>query len=440
MSLDVEAPPLPGLHVQALRTRDPLSCAPLSRLLVDRYLIFDGCVGGERRVDLHPLLLTQKAHAQAASAATAVGRLINSVADRALHGDEEEAARYGLSRDALRLARASHLGGDRATLSRVDLLLGEDGFRACEINADCPGGHNEALGLPALAQAAGFYDGLNPTTLVEDLADELQRLTRGEGAVALLYATAYAEDLQVCAIVQRALLQRGVKAILCAPTALTRRGFRLFVQDQPVAVLYRYFPTEYMEGQRNLDAICDAVQSGAVRTLANFGQIFAQSKLAFARAHALRPRLAQKEQAALALLPATHAVTDVDPEQLRAEQPRFVIKRALGRVGEDVFVGALLSSADWERAIALSRAEHKAREEVWVAQAFIPQRPVPTPFGPRLVTLGAYLLNGRFVGYFARLTRESHASHDALCLPVFVSPRGARDAGRAPIAAPVEVL
>ena len=50
----------------------------------------------------------------------------------------------------------------------------------------------------------------------------------------------------------------------------------------------------------------------------------------------------------------------------------------------------------------------------------MPQRAVRTPFGDRLVTLGVYVLEGRFVGYFARLTEESHCSHDALCVPVLV--------------------
>ena len=42
-----------------------------------------------------------------------------------------------------------------------------------------------------------------------------------------------------------------------------------------------------------------------------------------------------------------------------------------------------------------------------------------TPWGDRYVTLGAYVLDGRFAGYFARVTPESHVSHDALCVPVF---------------------
>ena len=35
-------------------------------------------------------------------------------------------------------------------------------------------------------------------------------------------------------------------------------------------------------------------------------------------------------------------------------------------------------------------------------------------------TLGAYLLDGVFAGYFARLSPESHVSHEALVVPVFV--------------------
>ena len=79
-------------------------------------------------------------------------------------------------------------------------------------------------------------------------------------------------------------------------------------------------------------------------------------------------------------------------------------------------------------------ADHSG--EVWVVQEFVPQQRIDSPYGPLLVTLGVYVLNGSFAGYFARLTAESHASHSALCLPVFVQtpdpstlrrPRGAQD-------------
>ena len=58
----------------------------------------------------------------------------------------------------------------------------------------------------------------------------------------------------------------------------------------------------------------------------------------------------------------------------------------------------------------------------WIAQRFVEQAPLPTPWGPRFVTLGAYVLDGRFRGYYARITPHSHVSHDALVVPVFVAP------------------
>lgn len=412
-----------AIRVFPLAARDPLQSPLFSQELAQRYLIFDACVDGERRVDLHPLVLGESLHRSAIETATAAARLIGAVADRAL-SDEAEAAHYRFAGDVRRLAAASASAGDRASLCRVDLLLGEDGFRACEINADCPGGHNEALGLPRLAQAAGFWRGLNPTTVVQDLATALIDLARGEGAIALLYATAYAEDLQVCALLQRELTRRGARALLTSPTAPRYRGGRLRIGDEPIAVLYRYFPTEFMEGQRNLGDIARAVAAGVVRTLASFSEIFAQSKLAFARAHTLADTLAPAERAALRFLPRTCALPDLSDEQLLAEQQHWVLKRALGRVGEEVFVGPLLLPEDWARALTLARTDYQ-NGEVWVAQSFVPQRPVQSPYGPLLVTLGVYLLNGRFCGYFARLTPDSHASHSALCLPVFVEPAAA---------------
>ncbi len=407
-----------SIRVAPLGVRDPLGNPLFEQALARSYLIFDAYVSGERRVDLHPILLSATHHQEAVTCAITTAKLISQIAALA-HQDEAEARCYGFSDDVRRLAAASWNAHDRYSLYRVDLLWGEDGFRACEINADCPGGHNEALGLPLLSQAAGFWSGVNPTTVVDKLCDALIELSRGEGAIALIYATAYAEDLQVCALIHRELQRRGVAALLASPTALRRKGKGLCIGKQKVSVLYRYFPTEYMEGQRNLTDILDAVATGSVRTLSNFAEMFTQSKLAFARAHVHQESLSPTEREGLRFVPVTYAVSDVSEEQLHAERPKWVLKRALGRVGEEVFVGSLLSDEDWIRVLAQAKQEH-AQGEAWIVQAFVPQRPIWTPFGPRLLTLGAYVLNGRFCGYFARLTPDSHASHNALCLPVFV--------------------
>ena len=90
----------------------------------------------------------------------------------------------------------------------------------------------------------------------------------------------------------------------------------------------------------------------------------------------------------------------------------------MGRVGDEVFVGELCRDDDWAAAVDDVRALAE-KGQSWIAQRFVRQRPVPTPWGDRLVTLGAYVQDGRFAGYFARITPQSHVSHDALCVPVF---------------------
>jgi len=93
-----------------------------------------------------------------------------------------------------------------------------------------------------------------------------------------------------------------------------------------------------------------------------------------------------------------------------------------------VLVGALETDEAFRAALdGVAAAE--AEGEVWIAQRFVPPGTVATPWGPRCLTLGVYLLDGVFVGYLARLTTASHCSHDALVVPVFVGGAAGEGAG-----------
>jgi hypothetical protein len=237
-----------------------------------------------------------------------------------------------------------------------------------------------------------------------------------------MHATAYAEDLQVCAFLQRALQQRGVPAMLVSPTAPRLEGGDLVARGRPIRALYRYFPAEYMDGQENVADVVAAIRAGAVRSISSFAHMYSQSKLAFARAWSpeVLPSLDDDARAAIGRhVPESHDVAEVPRASLVGERAAWVVKRALGRVGDEVFVGALFGDDEWAACVdGVLRLRDKG--ESWIAQRFVRQRPVATPWGPRLVTLGAYVLDGRFVGYFARVTPESHVSHGALVVPVFV--------------------
>jgi glutathionylspermidine synthase len=400
---------------------DPLSAPDLARDLQHRYLIWDAFVAGERRVDVHPLVLTEAAHHEAMRVAEEASALVFRAAARAAD-DPVERARYRLGADVEQLAAAARAAGDEAALVRVDLLWQDDGrFVACEVNADCPGGHNESLALPRLARAAGFREGTDPTDMVSRLAERLVALSGGKGsprgAVGIVLATAYAEDLQVGALVERMVTERGGRALRVPVTAIrahpsggvAHRGERL-------AVLYRFYPLEWMEGQRNVAAIAEATARGELVSLSSFAAIHAQSKLAMARAFAAEPALAR------AIFPETRAFADVSPE----DRTSWVLKRDLSRVGDHVVIGAAVSEDAYRGALAeIDRGEREG--EVWVAQRFVKQRSFDAPWGRCELTLGVYLLGGAFVGYFARLSRTACCTHDALVLPVFVE-RAAEEA------------
>ncbi len=404
------------VRVDALPLADPLSALPdLSRSLQHEHLVWDAWVAGRRRVDLHPLFLTRAAHESASLAACRAAALVARAADRAA-ADPLERARYRLHPDVERLAAASRAAGDRASLVRVDLLLRDDGrFVACEVNADCPGGHNETVALPRLARSAGVRRGFDPTDVAPRLADRLVALSGGpgspRGAIALVYATAWAEDLQVVAFLERLVTQRGGRAVRAPVGAV--KGEPLAYRGERIAVLYRFYPLEYMAELPNVDDLARATERGLLANLSSFACIHAQSKLAMARAFAHEPDEARE------VFAGTVAFADVDRTALGSERADWVLKRDLSRVGDHVLVGAL--ATDDEMRAAIHDVDAAEREgDVWIAQRFVPQRPIATPWGPRLLTLGAYVLDGSFAGYFARLSRTSHCSHDALVLPVFV--------------------
>ncbi len=407
-----------SVRVAPLAHRDPLAHPELALELQQKWMVWDACCGGQRRVDLHPIVLSAEAHAKAIRTAERAAQLVWRAGDRAA-ANPVERARYRYHPDTERLAAAARAGGDVGSCVRVDLLLRSDGeFMACEVNADCPGGHNETLALPRLARAAGLRGLYDPTNVAPRLVDKLIALSGGPGSprgvIGLVFATAYAEDLQICALLQRMIKDRGGRAVRMPPTAMVEdaRG-QLVHRGEKVAVIYRFYPTEYMEEQKNIEAIARATERGELAAMSSFAQIHAQSKLAMARAWAHEPENAR------GVFPETVALADVHPALVAAEREQWVVKRDLSRVGDHVLVGTLFD--DEEFGYVLEEVAEAEREgDVWIAQRFVPQRSLATPWGPRMLTLGVYLLDGAFAGYFARVSPTSLCDGAALVLPVFV--------------------
>ena len=151
-------------------------------------------------------------------------------------------------RRALRRRRMEVEAGTR--FIRFDFHLTDDGWRISEANTDVPGGLNEASGLPLIiaphvpgTMAAGDVAGA--------YADALLAPFSGQAHVALVHATAYADDRQVMTYLAQRLEERGARVSFVSPAHLRWRAGRAFLEaawtSGPVDAVARFYPSEWMD-------------------------------------------------------------------------------------------------------------------------------------------------------------------------------------------------
>ena len=298
-----------------------------------------------------------------------------------------------------------------ARLIRFDFHATDDGWRISEANTDVPGGLNEASGLAPLmvSHVAG-------ATLTGDPAGEYARcLARALPVaphVALTHATAYTDDRQVMTYVGRRLAEQGVRTSLVSPGHLRWRDGRAHLETDwargPVDAIVRFFPAEWLS---NLPSSCGWTSffHGASTPVSNPGAaLLTQSKRFPLVWDALRTPLPTWR----ALLPETRDPRDA---VLRGGDD-WVLKPALGRVGEDIAVPGVTGPKDRAR-IARAATRHPGQ---WVAQ----RRFVPTALradGAELYPcFGVYTVDDRVAGVYGRAGRRALIDGQAVDVAVMV--------------------
>jgi hypothetical protein len=77
----------------------------------------------------------------------------------------------------------------------------------------------------------------------------------------------------------------------------------------------------------------------------------------------------------------------------------WVLKPALGRVGEDVAIAGVTAGADWKR-IARDVRRHPSH---WVAQRRFAATPMQVAGTDRYPSVGVYTVNGKVAGAYGRI-------------------------------------
>jgi glutathionylspermidine synthase len=381
----------------------------LLRELCFRFGKWDLHVGGQCRVLPVSVVLSRAEHEQIVHLAEQFASMLRRV-ERRDASDLLTLEHLGIDP---RLARWIDAEGPREApaFGRGDFFLTPDGrWVLSEFNEDVPGGFNEAYGLTQL---------LDATTLGGSAVGDLRRAIvdafAGCDGVAMLYATAFSEDLQHCVIIERWLREAGHPIAMGSPEALRCRWGRARVHDVPVEGAFRFYPGEWMADLPNAADWLRALPKLAMMN--PLQRLITQSKKSFACFNADGWPEATERSLIEAHLPETRHFNPADVEAYRVEREQWVLKAAFGRMGDAVLLGALSTVKEWADAIA-----HAVRTPArYAMQRRFDVLPLDHD-GKRLYpTVGAYVVNGRFAGYYSRAAEIPMITHEAFHVATVVA-------------------
>jgi glutathionylspermidine synthase len=369
----------------------------LLRALRFRYYKWDTFSCGRCNILPEAMVLSRQAHEQVVAVVEALDGALRRF-ERAVRTDPAALRELAVP-DALHGIIADERE-ETLQIARYDLFPCEDGrWMVSEFNEDVPGGFNEAV-IPHL-----LGDPLPGTRWEGDLQRSFVDAFRGYESVAFLYATGFSEDLQHMLILEDWLRHAGHRTGLGSPAHLQRRWFRPHILGQRIDAAFRFYPAEWMPVLPNLDVWR---RLGPQLPMMNpIHRLVRQSKKVFGvwRTTALPADLALIDRHC----PVTLPFGADSPQRLRDEKARWVIKRAFGRMGDAVLVGGLLSDAEWAAAIA--EAAQKPAE--YCIQERFAATPLDFEGGPLYPAIGAFIVNGRFAGYYSRAAAHPVTTHEA---------------------------
>ncbi|MBL8130304.1 MAG: glutathionylspermidine synthase family protein [Anaerolineae bacterium] len=289
---------------------------------------------------------------------------------------------------------------------RFDFHHTTEGWRISEANIDTPSGFVESGGFSR--RMAARYPG---TVTAGDPAAALARAAAGRLAsgalVALIYATAYADDRQVMLCVAREMRRLGLRDCLIGPAQLRWQtdGSAALIADWEqgaVDYLVRFFPGEWLPNLPRRSGWGRYFDSCRVPASNPLSAMLVQSK----RFPLVWDRLSTPIPTWRALLPETR---EAGVARRDAQPAGWVLKPAFGRAGDGVTIHGVSPRREWDQArrSALLHPGH------WVAQRRFEAVPIAVKGVDHYPTLGVYTVDGRAAGIYARIARQPLINHTA---------------------------
>lgn len=403
----------------------PEAHAEVLRALRFRHFKWDTYACGGCRVLPEAIVLSRRAHEEAVQIVERLHQGLRRFEQR-VRQDPAALARLAIPAALHPLIAAEE--HETLQLARYDLFPTEDGrWMVSEFNEDVPGGFNEAAGIPELLGDPGGGLGWEG-----DLRGRFVEAFAAHETVALLYATAFSEDLQHMLILERWLADAGHHTVLGSPAHL-EAGWggwgRPRILETPVDAAFRFYPGEWMPRLPNFGGW---LRHGPRLPMMNpVHRLVRQSKLMFAVWNEMDDLAPQDRELLGFHCPSTEAFEPSKIAALQHERERWVLKRAFGRMGDSVVIGALSTDSLWASALA----EAAGAPADFCIQERFGARALTFEAGQLYPAIGLFLVNGRFAGYYSRVAPQPLITHEAYHVATLV--QGARDSRTDPVPAAI---
>jgi len=294
---------------------------------------------------------------------------------------------------------------------RFDFHYTTAGWRISEVNSDVPGGFIEASGWSALF-AAECPGALAPPNPSEIYARALAKALGPNKLVALVHATAYSDDRQVMQHLSRSFSSVGLRTCSLSPSHLRWSAGRAeicssFASGWPDAIV-RFFPAEWLPNLSFENSWKPYFQESWT-PLSNPGSaIVLQTKRFPLVWGVLRTDLCHWRE----LLPETRELVGMEA----SVDESWVLKPALGRVGEGIAIRGITSTEEFQKMFRV--ACRNPRE--WVVQKRFNILPLTAEGGEFYPCVGVFTIGGKAAGFYGRVAQQPIITQDAQDVAVLI--------------------
>ena len=298
-----------------------------------------------------------------------------------------------------------------ARVMRFDFHFTDRGWRISEVNADVPGGFIEGSGFTRLM--AHHYPG---TTAAGDPADLYARtMATALRPGALVHATAYSDDRQVMQFLAKRFNQYGLRTILASPAHVQWQEHRASIvssfADSRLNAVVRFFPAEWFPTLQRKPQWIPFFCSSRTPISNPCSAVLVQSK----RFPLVWDSLSTALPTWRAVLPYTTC-----PSMVMKNLQDWVVKPALGRVGEDIAIADITSDRKVEKIHQAARS-HPSN---WVAQQRFNVLPLSNRNGTYYPSIGVFTVDGNVAGAYARIGRKALIDDEAQDIAVLITASG----------------